>query len=57
MGFVELESERPEQCNLQTSRWHFGAESSIVLKFIALRVESRGDGPFFCSQHLILLRG
>ena len=44
-------------CNLQISRWHFGAESSIILKFIALRVESRGDGPFFCSQHLILLCG
>ena len=33
-------------CNLQISRWQFGAESSIILKFIALRVEARGDGPF-----------
>ena len=37
-------------CNLQISRWHFGAESSIILKFIALRVESRGDGPFFVAS-------
>ena len=27
--------------------WQFGADSSIILKFIALRVEARGDGPFF----------
>ena len=33
-------------CNLQISRWHFGAESSIILKFIALRVESRGRSVF-----------
>ena len=34
-------------CNLQISQWQFGAEKSISLKFIALRVEARGDGPFF----------
>ena len=32
--------------NLQISRWQFGADSSIVLEFIALRVNARGDGPF-----------
>jgi len=31
---------------LQISRWQFGADSSIILKFIALRVKARGDGPF-----------
>ena len=30
---------------LQISRWQFGADLSIILKFIALRVEARGDGP------------
>ena len=41
---------------LQISRWQFGAESSIILKFIAFRVEARGDGPFrFCSEPSILL--
>ena len=30
-------------------------DSSIILKFIALRVEVHGDGFFFCSQPLILL--
>ena len=40
---------------LQISRWQFGAESSKILKVIALRVEARGTGPvFFCSQPLIL---
>ena len=32
---------------LQIRRWQFIAESSIILKFIALRVEARRDGPFF----------
>ena len=31
---------------LQISRWQFGADSSIIVKFIALRVKARGDGPF-----------
>ena len=31
---------------LQISRWQFGADSSIILKFIAFRVKARGDGPF-----------
>ena len=31
---------------LQTSRWQFGADSSIVLEFIALHVKARGDGLF-----------
>ena len=30
----------------QISRQQFGAESSIILKFIALRAEARGAGPF-----------
>ena len=40
---------------LQISRWQFGADSSIILEFIALRVKARGDDPFVCSQPLILL--
>ena len=31
---------------LQISRWLFGADSSIILKFIALHVKARGDGLF-----------
>ena len=31
---------------LQISRWQYGADSSIILEFIALRVKARGDGPF-----------
>ena len=31
---------------LQISRWQVGADSSIILEFIALRVKARGDGPF-----------
>ena len=31
---------------LQISRWQFGADSSIILKYIALRVKVRGHGPF-----------
>ena len=31
---------------LQISRWQFGADSSIILEFITLRVKVRGDGPF-----------
>ena len=31
---------------LQISRWQFGADSSIILEFIALRVKAGGDGPF-----------
>ena len=31
---------------LQISRWQFGADLSIILEFIALRVKARGDGPF-----------
>ena len=31
---------------LQLSRWLFGADSSIILEFIALRVKARGDGLF-----------
>ena len=30
----------------QISRWLFGADSSIILEFIALRVKARGDGLF-----------
>ena len=31
---------------LQINRWLFGADSSIILEFIALRVKARGDGLF-----------
>ena len=31
---------------LQISRWQFGADSSIILEFTALRVKAHGDGPF-----------
>ena len=31
---------------VQISRWQFGANSSIILEFIALRVKASGDGPF-----------
>ena len=30
---------------LQIRRWQLGTDSSIILKFIAVRVEARGDGP------------
>ena len=36
---------------LRINRWQFGAESSIIIKFIALRVEMVG---VCCSQPLIL---
>ena len=39
----------------QRARWQTGADLLIILKFIALRVEARGDGPFFCIPTLILL--
>ena len=41
-----LWSQRPRSRNtryLQISRWQFGADSSIILQFIALRVKARGD--------------
>ena len=31
---------------LKISRWQLGADSSIILEFIALRVKASGDGPF-----------
>ena len=31
---------------LQISRWQLGADSSIILEFIALRVKASGEGPF-----------
>ena len=31
---------------LQISRWQFGADSSFILEYIALRVKARGDSPF-----------
>ena len=40
---------------LQISRWQFGGDSSIILKFIALRVEARGMVRLFCRQPSILL--
>ena len=41
------EQEAGAHVNLQISRWLFGADSSIILEFIALRVKARGDGLFF----------
>ena len=41
---------------LQISRWQFGADSSIIIEFIARRVKARGDGRLFCSQPLIRLK-
>ena len=40
---------------LQISQQQFGVDSSIILKFIVLRMEACGDGPFFCSQALTIL--
>ena len=31
---------------LQIRHWQFGADSSIILEFIALRVKAGRDGPF-----------
>ena len=42
----ERASKKPEHRYLEISRWQFGADLSIIFKFIALRVEGRGDGPF-----------
>ena len=44
MGFVEQACQKQE--HLQISRWLFGADSSIILGFIAFRVKARGDGLF-----------
>ena len=41
-----LWSQRPRSRStryLQISRWQFGADSTIILQFIALRVKARGD--------------
>ena len=35
-----------QEAGTHASRWQFGADSSIILEIIALRVEARGDGPF-----------
>ena len=43
-GGVDIKWNGPRY--LQIIRWQFGADSSIILEFIALRVKSRGDGPF-----------
>ena len=42
----ERASKKPEHRYLEISRGQFGADSSIIFKFIALLVEARGDGPF-----------
>ena len=44
MGFLEPASKKPD--SLQISRCQFGANSSIILKVIAVRVQARGGGPF-----------
>ena len=63
MGFVKPASKKPEYTLLADKP--MAVWSGIVLNFIARRVEARGgawrrveargDGPFFCSQPLILL--
>ena len=35
-----------QRARSRSTRYLFGADLSIILKFIALRVEARGDGPF-----------
>ena len=42
----ERASKKPEHRYLEISRWQFVADSSIIFKFITLRVEGRVDGPF-----------
>ena len=47
MGFVEPANKKQEQT--LPADWPMaiqGADSSIILKFIALHVKARGDGPF-----------
>ena len=39
-------SQKPEHRYLEINQWQFGADSSIIFKFILLCVEARGDGPF-----------
>ena len=41
MGFVEPASKKQEQTLPKISRWQFGADLSIILEFIALRVKAR----------------
>ena len=53
MGFVKPVSKKPEYTLLADKP--MAVWSGIVLNFIARCVEARGDGPFFCSQPLILL--
>ena len=43
-GASEQEAGAHVTCRI--SRWQFGADSSIILEFIALCVKARGDGPF-----------
>ena len=42
---------------LQISRWQFGADSSIILQFIALRVKRVEMVRLFCSQPFSLVDG
>ena len=47
MGFVEPENKKQEHtstCRLADG--NSGADSSIILEFIALRVKALGDSPF-----------
>ena len=43
MGFVEPANKKQEH-TLPADQ--FGADSSIILEFIALRLKARRDGPF-----------
>ena len=52
MGFFEPASTKPGHTLLQISRQQFGADSTNSLKFIALRVEARGDGTVFFVANL-----
>ena len=39
-----------QRARSRSTRYLFGVDLAIILKFIALRVEARGDGPFLAKQ-------
>ena len=46
-GFLGAsEQEAGAHVTCRVTPWQFGADLSIILEFIALRVKARGDGPF-----------
>ena len=47
MGFMEQVSKKPEHVlPADLSLCQLGADSSIILEFVALRVKTRGDSAF-----------